>query len=146
MVSLAIGPRAMPPLPCEVRITRVAPSTLDDDNAARAAKAVRDEIAVRLRPVVIQKGKRKGQVIGDDSDPRIAWHVAQRKGAPKEYAVEVLVRHLPGDAPGANVMQGPDGAYLVLRLTPQQRARIAAGADVELPNAWVTVIPVGGDP
>ena len=64
-------------LPCTVRMTRVAPRALDDDNLRSAIKATRDGIADALGI--------------DDRDPRVTWTYAQRRGAPKQYAVEVEV-------------------------------------------------------
>ena len=34
-----------PPIPCSVRLTRVGPGMLDDDNLVGAMKGVRDEVA-----------------------------------------------------------------------------------------------------
>lgn len=67
-----------PSLPCTVVLTRVAPSSgLDTDNLARSLKAVRDAVA---------------DAIGiDDRDPRVAWLYAQRRGKPKEWAVEIRI-------------------------------------------------------
>lgn len=53
--------------PCAVvRIVRVAPRVLDDDNAASAAKSVRDGVAAALAV--------------DDRDPRVVWLVDQERG------------------------------------------------------------------
>lgn len=66
---------ARPRLPVVVTLTRIAPRVLDSDNLASGFKAVRDGIADWLRI--------------DDGDERIGWLYRQRKGAPKEYAIEV---------------------------------------------------------
>lgn len=59
-------------------MTRVAPSKgLDFDNLVSSAKACRDGIADALGV--------------DDADARVTWHYAQRRGKPREYAVEVRV-------------------------------------------------------
>lgn len=58
-----------------VTLTRIAPRALDDDNLRGALKSVRDGIADRLGI--------------DDRDPRVTWAYGQRKGKPKEYAVEI---------------------------------------------------------
>lgn len=50
---------------------------LDDDNLAGSAKSLRDGIADRLQI--------------DDRDPRVQWKYAQRKGEPKQYAVEIEI-------------------------------------------------------
>lgn len=63
--------------PVIVTITRIAPRELDDDNLAGSQKHVRDGIADALGV--------------DDRDPRVTWRYAQRKGAPKAYAVEVTI-------------------------------------------------------
>lgn len=49
-----------------VRLTRVAPRALDDDNCAGALKAIRDGIALWLRI--------------DDASPLVRWAYAQEKG------------------------------------------------------------------
>ena len=64
-------------LPAIVRITRVGPRSLDTDNLARSAKAVRDGIADWLGV--------------DDGSPLVSWHYSQRKGERGEYAVQVEV-------------------------------------------------------
>lgn len=67
-------------LPATVRLIRVSPRILDDDNLRGALKAIRDGIADRLGI--------------DDRDPRMTWLYDQRKGRPKERAVEVWARAL----------------------------------------------------
>lgn len=73
--------RRVPPqerrLPCVVTLTRIAPRALDDDNLRGALKATRDEVAAWL--------------LVDDRDPRVTWTYAERRGAVREYAVEVSV-------------------------------------------------------
>lgn len=64
-------------LPMVVKLTRVAPRELDDDNLVASCKAVRDQIAAELDV--------------DDRDKRIKWEYAQRKGKTREYAVEIEV-------------------------------------------------------
>jgi hypothetical protein len=60
------------PLPCIVRLTRIAPRTLDkEDNLPMAFKALKDRIAFYLT------GLDKGR---GDSDPRITWQYDQEKG------------------------------------------------------------------
>lgn len=63
--------------PLMVTMTRVAPRVLDDDNATRSCKAVRDELAVLLGV--------------DDRDPRVKWLVAQARGGVREYAVRIHI-------------------------------------------------------
>lgn len=69
-----------PPLPILVTMTRVAPRRLDSDNLASALKACRDGAADWLRV--------------DDRDPLVVWRYQQRKGQPREYAVEVAMEPL----------------------------------------------------
>jgi hypothetical protein len=64
-------------LPCTVTLTRIAPRTLDSDNNVAGLKNVRDGVALWLRV--------------DDADERVTWAYAQRKGEPKEYALEIEV-------------------------------------------------------
>ncbi len=59
------------PLPCVVRMTRIAPRALDDDNIRSAFKGIRDRISFYLT------GKDRGR---GDSDPGITWIYAQEKG------------------------------------------------------------------
>jgi len=67
---------AVPPLPCRVVITRLAPRSLDvGDNLQSSAKHARDAVAKWLGI--------------DDRDPRVEWSVAQEKG-PYGVRVEVV--------------------------------------------------------
>lgn len=70
--------RHMPvPFPAVVTMTRIAPRELDDDNAVRSCKAIRDELALLMGI--------------DDRDPRVKWVVKQSKGSPKQYGVRVQI-------------------------------------------------------
>lgn len=64
----------IPPTPLLVTITRVGPTTLDDDNLAAACKYVRDQIAA--------------EVGVDDGSPLYTWRYEQRKG---KYGVDVEI-------------------------------------------------------
>ena len=64
-----------------VRITRVAPRPLDDDNLASACKALRDGIADALRVFGVR----------DDRDARVRWQYAQARGAPHQRSVRIEV-------------------------------------------------------
>lgn len=64
-----------PALPCIVRLIRIAPRELDDDNLAAGFKSVRDGFADWLGV--------------KDNDPRVSWEYAQFKGRPRQYAVRV---------------------------------------------------------
>ena len=77
MVAAYFGGRLLPALPVVVTLTRIAPRTLDSDNAQMAMKAVRDEVAHRFGV--------------PDNDPRIRWEYGQRKGGVGEYAVLIVV-------------------------------------------------------
>jgi hypothetical protein len=64
-------------LPAVVRIARVAPRELDDDNLRGALKAIRDGIADAFGV--------------KDNDPRIEWQYAQERGKPKAYSVRITI-------------------------------------------------------
>lgn len=61
-----------------VTLTRVAPRKLDDDGNASGMKSVRDGIA-------------DGLGLKSDNDSRVTWKYDQRRGAVREYAVEVSI-------------------------------------------------------
>jgi len=65
-----------PAFPVTIKLVRVSPRPLDDDNLRSAFKAIRDGVtdAVGLK---------------DDRDPRLSWEYEQRRGRPKEHAVLV---------------------------------------------------------
>jgi len=69
--------RASYMLPCMVTLTRIAPRTLDSDNNVAGLKSARDGVALWLN--------------ADDADPRIEWAYRQRRGHPKQYALEIEV-------------------------------------------------------
>lgn len=66
------------PMPKSMTCTlvRIAPRALDDDNLAGAFKSIRDEVAAFFG-------------VNDGPKGPIAWRYEQRKGAPKQYAVEI---------------------------------------------------------
>lgn len=66
-----------PKLPVSVTLTRISPRELDSDNAVGALKHVRDGVADAYDV--------------DDRGPHIRWVYEQRKGAAKEYAVEIRI-------------------------------------------------------
>jgi hypothetical protein len=87
-VALALGPTVarmmMVVEPLLVTMTRVAPGVgiADSDNLVSSQKYVRDTIA---------------KVLGvDDRDPRVKWHVKQRKGP---WAVEIRIEASPFTSP-----------------------------------------------
>lgn len=75
--NLAFAMTKHHPTPCVVTITRIAPRKLDDDNLVGSCKSVRDGIAYRLGI--------------DDRDEAVQWRYAQRRGAVREYGVEIEI-------------------------------------------------------
>lgn len=67
-----------PVKPLAVVLTRVGARPLDNDNLATSCKAVRDGIADALG-------------VDDGDEEACTWDYKQRKGKPKEYAVEVTI-------------------------------------------------------
>ena len=60
-----------------VTLIRVAPRRFDDDNWQAAAKPIRDGVA---------------DIFGHRDDlPDVWWFYDQRRGQPKEYAVQIVV-------------------------------------------------------
>jgi hypothetical protein len=68
----------LPTPPCVVKLVRVAPRGLDDDNLRGSMKSIRDGVADRLGI--------------DDRDPSVVWEYDQQRGKPKEYAVIIEAR------------------------------------------------------
>jgi hypothetical protein len=64
--------------PVTVKLTRIAPRQLDDDNLRSAFKACRDGVADWLQV--------------DDGDSRIQWVYGQEKGPPKTYSARIEVQ------------------------------------------------------
>lgn len=116
-----------PALPCEVRITRLGPKELDTDNLDGSAKHVRDRIALWLVPLtrVIRRGKRAGTVerYGDDSDPRISWHVGQEH-APT-YGVRIAIRPWSPSAVGSRVTRDGSVTHTEVTLDPARLSALA---------------------
>lgn len=66
--QLMLNGQPRPPIPCSVRLTRVAPSAgVDDDNLVGALKGVRDQIAQWLR-------------VDDKHSNRVRYVYAQKRG------------------------------------------------------------------
>lgn len=68
-----------------VRLTRVSPRRLDDDNLRGALKSVRDGVAAKYR--------------FDDASPLVAWEYAQETGKKPHVRVETF-RGAPPALPG----------------------------------------------
>ena len=70
-------------LPCTVKLTRLSPRTMDDDNLPTSMKYIRDEIAEQLTGkggfYVTRAGLRKSIKGHADNDKRIHWEYAQEK-------------------------------------------------------------------
>lgn len=77
-----------PPLPLTVTLTRVAPRALDSGNLESSFKAVQDGVAdwIDSKPFI-----RKGVGGGQDRQAGLVWQYRQRRGAPRVYAVEILI-------------------------------------------------------
>lgn len=71
------------PLPCHIKLTRVAKRYLDCDNLPVSMKYIRDAIADQIFP-----GLAPGQA---DNDKRLSWQYDQIKG--KECAVILTFYH-----------------------------------------------------
>jgi hypothetical protein len=81
-------------LPCEIKLIRLAPRLLDDDNLRGCLKYVRDEISECLIPekagtYITRSGtvrRIKGRA---DSDPRLTWAYGQEKT--KTQGVRIMI-------------------------------------------------------
>ncbi len=109
--------------PCEVRVIRVAPRALDDDNLARACKAVRDAVARWLGV--------------DDGDALVSWRVGQARG--RSYGVRVLVRAWRLDGACARVCDDGELTRVDVVLDASERARLAANLTGPSPAVSVSV-------
>jgi hypothetical protein len=74
-VREALADSKLPPGPWLVRLVRLAPRRLDDDNATASMKAVRDEVAAALGV--------------DDRDSRVRFVVEQERA--RVYGVRIVV-------------------------------------------------------
>ena len=80
---IAFAPHGPYPLPCIVKLTRIAPRKFDGDNLQASFKHLRDCIAGLLIPL-----KNSGHA---DSSPLITWIYDQKKGGVREYAIQVQI-------------------------------------------------------
>jgi len=71
--------------PCHIKLTRLAPGTLDSDNLSSALKFVRDTVASQIIP-----GLAPGRA---DDDKLITWDYSQEKN--KEYAIRIEIYDVP---------------------------------------------------
>lgn len=86
--------RPKPPIPCSVRLTRIAPSNgLDDDNLAGALKGVRDEVAKWLG--VDDRNRVQVRYVYDQK--RGPWGVEIEFGEPVQGAQFTLLDLRPTD-------------------------------------------------
>jgi hypothetical protein len=74
--------------PSIVTLIRIAPRKLDEDNLRSALKAVQDSVATWIAPRVDSRGRMSGD---DGENGPITFRHGQRKGAPREYGVEILI-------------------------------------------------------
>jgi len=68
-------------MPCTIKLTRISPRMLDDDNLRGAFKWIRDAIADKIRP-----GFAPGRA--DDTE-EMKWEYSQRKGKPQAIKIEI---------------------------------------------------------
>lgn len=110
-LRLFLNTKRLPPLPVTVRLTRWSPDpqTLDDDNLARAFKAVRDEVARKLDV--------------NDADPRVLWRYAQGRGRRHEVGIDVSPQTWRAlDTPEATEVHIPASLAQSMASGPQQLA------------------------
>lgn len=71
------------PLPCVIKLIRIASRKMNDDNLAYCFKHIRDVLADLIRP---------GYAFGraDDTD-QIKWEYDQEKGNTKEYGIKIEI-------------------------------------------------------
>lgn len=81
-VLWAMNPDHNIPLPCIVKLTRIAPRYLDDDNLAYTFKYARDIVADLIKP-----GMAKGRADAKD----ITFEYDQQKGLPKQYGIKIEI-------------------------------------------------------
>ncbi|GEL74641.1 hypothetical protein [Myxococcus virescens] len=109
-----------------VRLTRVAPRALDDDNLRGALKSVRDAVATWLRV--------------DDRSPLVGWLYAQAKGPEPLVTVEVGW----GDGPLAKAARDVH-TLEALELIPEFPT-LQRSAQDHLPQARATLAAVDVEP
>lgn len=79
IVKLVLGSKAkLPPIPCTIRLIRIAPRKLDQGNIAAALKHVQDGCADWIG-------------IDDKHDHLVKYEYAQEKGGPREYSTRIEI-------------------------------------------------------
>lgn len=68
-------------LPCEIKLVRLSPCLLDDDNLVTAFKWIRDQVADCILP-----GLKKGRA---DADKRLSWKYDQEKHPIAAVRIEI---------------------------------------------------------
>lgn len=81
LLKKELSKQKKPKLPVKISFTRVAPRQLDYDNLCYAFKNIVDFFCAWLIP-----GLAAGRA---DGDPQLKIEYHQRKGQPKEYAIEI---------------------------------------------------------
>jgi hypothetical protein len=74
-------------LPCKITMIRVSPRKLDEDNNIFNFKGIRDFIADQLIPD-LAPGR------ADDDRTLLHFDYGQKKGVPKEYAIEIIIQSI----------------------------------------------------
>lgn len=100
-----------------VKMIRIAPRELDDDNFIASCKALRDCIADYLVP-----GLAPGRA---DNDWRLTFYYSQRKGAVGEYALEIELYQLLENS------NGPKKQSIAIALSEARKS----GAKIPLKKA-----------
>lgn len=86
VVALYLLKETKPDLPVKITLTRIAPRSLDYDNLVFCFKKISDTVSSWLIP-----GLAPGRA---DGDKRIEFSYTQRRGKPKEYAIEIEIASL----------------------------------------------------
>jgi hypothetical protein len=90
-------------LPCNVKLTRLSPCLMDDDNLPTSMKYIKDEIAAQLVPEKVAYYRRKGRLISNkghaDNDSRISWGYGQEKSKRQAVRIEICFEDSPSSTP-----------------------------------------------
>lgn len=70
-------------MPCTIKLIRIAPREMDEDNVIYSFKYVKDQIADYIKP-----GLAPGRA---DDDKRMTWLYSQEKGEPRYYAIRIEI-------------------------------------------------------